>query len=76
MRDTHSARIERMLRTAGPRGVCATQFLSVYMPTYSQRIGELKRSKGLNITTHPCDNEFHGHESRQIVYVLEADDGS
>jgi hypothetical protein len=70
---SHRAMIEAMLHNAGHRGVCATWFLKNYMPTYSQRIGELKR-KGLKITTKVCDREGHSHNSRQLIYVLEKED--
>ena len=70
-KQTHGQQIEIMLRDAGSRGVCATTFLGNYMPTYSQRIGELKRRKGLNITTARCADPNHAHKSRQIRYFLE-----
>ena len=69
---TQSDTIERMLRTAGEKGVCATTFLGAHMPTYSQRIGELKKREGLRIVTRPCVLGWpHAeHNSRQRRYYL------
>ena len=69
---TQIHRIECLLRDAGAKGVCATTFLGLYMPTYSQRIGELKRRKGLRIITRPCVLGWpHAqHNSRQRRYYL------
>jgi hypothetical protein len=68
---TQADEIEQMLSGAGAYGVCATVFLANYMPTYSQRIGELKRRRGLTITTKRCDHPGHNHNHNQLVYVLE-----
>ena len=64
--------IERMLRDAGVKGVCATTFLTLYMPTYSQRIGELRSRRGLRIITRPCVLGWphNQHNSRQRRYYL------
>ena len=69
---SHIDTIERMLRAAGVEGVCATTFLALYMPTYSQRIGELKRRKGLNIITRRCALGWPHtqHNSTQRRYYL------
>lgn len=67
-RRTRSEQIEHMLRTAGPYGVCGATFLENYIPTYSQRIGELKRNKGLTIRSEPC--KVHAHEGSIARYFL------
>ena len=69
---TQADTIESMLRTAGAKGVCATTFLRAYLPTYSQRIGELKTRKGLNIITRRCVLGWphEAHNSRQRRYYL------
>lgn len=66
MKRGHRERIIAMLRS-NPIGVCATSFLAAYMPTYSQRIGELK-VKGWVIVTERCTQ--HDHDSKQIQYRL------
>lgn len=61
-------RIVDMLRDAGGLGVCGSTFLMAYLPTYSQRIGELRRD-GWQITSARC--KVHPHKRSGISrYVL------
>jgi len=69
MSETQHDRILGMLRN-GP--VCGTTFLGAWLPTYSQRIGEL-RKKGYGIERIKCPNEFHRHKSQIATYVLVSD---
>ena len=57
MTETHPERILAMLRQ-GP--VCGSEFLEVYIPTYSQRIGALKK-KGWRIYRVECPWHHHNH---------------
>lgn len=68
---THKERILNMLNSRYPGGVCATEFLEAFMPTYSQRIGDLKK-EGWPVYTRRCGQMFHRHESRQIEYYLDS----
>ncbi len=56
-----------MLRQ-GP--VCGNQFLRAYLPTYSQRIGELIRRKGYRIYRVKCPYSEHSHQSGIATYEL------
>ena len=69
MRLTQHDRILAMLR-AYPEGVCGIRFLENYMPTYSQRIGELVRVKGYTINPIPCPHDWHKHNSNIASYQL------
>ncbi len=69
MIETQHDRILGMLRQ-GP--VCGSEFLSVYLPTYSQRIGELKK-KGYGIERVKCAKDWHNHQSGIATYVLVSD---
>lgn len=62
-------RILAMLRE-GP--VCGSQFLAAYMPTYSQRIGELTK-RGYGIERVECKRDYHRHQSNIATYLLVSD---
>ena len=66
---TQHDRILAMLRDY-PEGVCGIRFLENYMPTYSQRIGELRRRKGYTITAIECPYGHHTHNSNIGTYQL------
>ena len=69
MSDTQHDRILNLLRFH-PQGVCGVTFLGYYMPTYSQRIGELRRDKGYTITAIECPYGHHTHNSNIGSYQL------
>ena len=69
MSDTQHDRILALLREY-PAGVCGNRFLSNYMPTYSQRIGELRRDKGYTINPIECPYGWHNHNSNLATYQL------
>jgi hypothetical protein len=69
---TQHERILEMLRD-GP--VCGTAFLEAYMPTYSQRIGELTRDKGYRIYRVECPHDYHRHQSGIATYALSKHQG-
>jgi hypothetical protein len=69
MTDTQHERILAMLR-AEPEGVCGVTFLQTYMPTYSQRIGELRRDKGYTIIPIECPYSWHTHNGNIGTYQL------
>ena len=54
-------------------GVCGSIFLADFMPTYSQRIGELRRDKGYTIIPVPCPYAFHKHNGNIGTYQLVED---
>ena len=62
-------RILSILR-AHPQGVCGVTFLGYYIPTYSQRIGELRHNKGYTINVIPCPWSHHTHNSNIGSYQL------
>ncbi len=66
---TQHDRILTLLRDH-PEGVCGITFLQTYMPTYSQRIGELRRNKGYTIIPVPCPYDWHQHNSNIATYQL------
>lgn len=55
------------LRANGETGVCGRTFLLNYMPTYSQRIGELRR-EGYIIESETCT--LHDHQGTIARYYL------
>lgn len=65
--ETDKERIEHVLRIGDGLWVCGSAFLEAYMPTYSQRISEMRRA-GLPIETGACRNEHHDHRSRIGAY--------
>ena len=69
MSDTQHDRILSLLRSH-PEGVCGITFLQNYMPTYSQRIGELVRVRGHTINPIPCPNPTHTHNRNIGSYQL------
>lgn len=72
---TQHERILQLLRQAGATGVCGRTFLQAYLPTYSQRIGELKR-QGYEITSERCTAHPHGrsHLARYTLVEEPPDD--
>ncbi len=50
------------------RPVCGTMFLEIHIPTYSQRISEL-RAEGYDIQRVPCPYENHTHTKKIATYV-------
>lgn len=70
--ETQHDRILDMLRH-GP--TCGSEFLSVYLPTYSQRIGELIRRKGYRIYRVECHKDYHNHTSGVATYELSKHQG-
>lgn len=64
--------IIKMLQQGGT--VCGSEFLSVYLPTYSQRIGELKK-KGYRIYRVECPHDWHNHTSNIATYELARSQG-
>jgi len=70
---THKDKIVDALTQVEGRWLCGTTFLRAYLPTYSQRIGELKND-GFNIESRACDNPTHEHRSSVAMYRLVADD--
>lgn len=68
---TQSQRILYLLRSQSG-GVCGTFFLENHIPTYSQRIGELRRHKGYTIITIDCPYSWHTHGSNIATYQLVA----
>jgi hypothetical protein len=68
---TQHERIIKMLQTAP---VCGSTFLEAYMPTYSQRIGEL-RKKGYRIYRVKCPYDEHRHQSGIATYELSKHQG-
>ncbi len=56
-----------MLATGQP--ICGNRFLQEYMPTYSQRIGELKR-KGYVIQRVECPHLYHTHPRGIATYQM------
>lgn len=69
---TQHERIIEMLKD-GP--TCGTDFLEAYLPTYSQRIGELIRRKGYRIYRVECTHEHHRHQSGIATYELSEHQG-
>lgn len=69
---TQTDRILAILRDAKRMGVgvCGTAFLRMYIPTYSQRIGELRRA-GHQISRETC--RIHAHEGAIGYYTLEGE---
>ena len=63
------------LRYGRDKGVCATRFLGWHIPRVAARVAEL-RGQGFGIVTEPCNDEAHGHRSRQIRYRLVTDGGN
>ena len=66
---TQHDRILALLRL-NVEGVCGSMFLRNFMPTYSQRIGELRRNKGYTIIPVPCPYDWHQHNSNIATYQL------
>lgn len=62
-------RVLSILRLAGDDGVLGSHFYSVYLPTFSQRIGEL-RNKGYTIRCRP---EAYADGATGRRYWLEAE---
>lgn len=60
---------ERVLDLLKHGPVCGTVFLKLYIPRYSARILEL-RQRGHVITTRPCKDQWHGHQSPQTLFEL------
>lgn len=67
---TQRVLIGRILTMAEGRWVCGSEFYANYMPTYSQRIGELVRG-GAPIARAGCTNPEHRHEGNLAQYRLE-----
>ena len=64
---TQTERIRRILSGGFP--ICGIRFLNEYMPTYSQRIGELKR-KGYDIERVSCPYPYHTHPRGIATYQM------
>lgn len=50
--------------------VCATTFLSCFMPRAAAVVYRLRR-QGYAISSRPCSRSYHDHATPQIEYVLE-----
>lgn len=68
---TQHERIIKMLHD-GP--MCGSTFLAAFMPTYSQRIGELNL-KGYRIYRVECPYDEHAHQSGIATYELSKHQG-
>ncbi len=66
---TQPERILALLRDH-PSGVCGTLFLQHHIPTYSQRIGDLRRVKGYTIAKVECPYAHHTHGRNIATYQL------
>jgi hypothetical protein len=64
---TDQIRILSLLAGANGRWICASAFYAIYLPTFSQRIGELVK-EGYAITRGRCDNPAHKHRSSMGAY--------
>jgi hypothetical protein len=64
---TQSRAIRHVLRQRRGQWVCGTAFYASYIPTYSQRIGELVKD-GDPIERGDCDNPNHAHSGAIAQY--------
>ena len=65
--DTQHERIRRVLEGHQAGWVCGQYFLTMFIPTYSQRIGEMVRA-GAPIERSRCADPNHEHESEIGAY--------
>jgi len=49
---------------------CGSTFQRMYLPTYAQRISDLKKL-GYNIIARPCDDKSHTHTGQVAQYTLQ-----
>ena len=63
--------VEQMLQMMRqqPDGVCGTRFLEAHIGRYGARVADL-RKLGYQVDRVVCDDEWHGHRSRQWTYRL------
>lgn len=64
---TQSRAIRHTLRKYTNEWICGTAFYAAYLPTYSQRIGELVK-KGDPIERADCNNPNHSHTGTIAQY--------
>lgn len=65
-------RIEAILRYSEGAWVCGSAFYENYLPTFSQRIGEMIRADA-PIATGRCTNPEHEHEGNLAQYRWESE---
>lgn len=73
--NSHLPQVDRILKLLWVKGfpwVCGTTFLSIYIPTYSQRIGELIVD-GYGIERATCTDEHHKHSGGIAAYRMIGD---
>lgn len=67
---TAHRRILSILAVANGWWVCGSAFYAIYLPTYSQRIGELVK-QGYAIERGRCTDPTHKHKSSMAAYRTE-----
>lgn len=65
-------RIEAILRYSEGVWVCSSAFYGNYLPTFSQRIGEMIRA-GAPILSAGCTNPTHKHDGNLAQYQWESE---
>jgi len=70
-RPNAQSQMGRILRTLENNWwTCGSTFQRMYLPTYAQRISELKKL-GYNIMARPCDDKSHTHTGQVAQYTLQ-----
>ena len=64
--------IAYVLDTAAGAWICGSAFLAAYLPTYAQRISEL-RKRGLDVESATCRHPDHNHRGGVAMRIHPAD---